>query len=220
MAADSRIMDRATLIRLLLDREPQIRSYVISKVPTRVRGLVAIEDVLQEIWIAAFRGIGKFKPDRPDAFDRWLITLANHKLLDLLKSVLADKRGGQSYIMGGLHHRQASLSGLFTLLQSPQSTPSGEVSVKEATSAVQVAMSGLREDRRQAIWMRHIEGREISEIAAALDKSESAVHNLLNRGRKELRKRLGGSSKYFTDTASSIDLVPGLRPRAAAVAVQ
>jgi RNA polymerase sigma factor (sigma-70 family) len=89
---------------------------------------------------------------------------------------------------------------LLDCLAAKQRTPSREVSVKEATHAVRIALSSLPEKRRQAIWMRHIEGKSLAEIAQAMRKTNPAVNSLLFNGLRQLRRRLGCADRFFSDS--------------------
>jgi RNA polymerase sigma factor (sigma-70 family) len=108
-------------------------------------------------------------------------------------------------ILRGNAARRTSFPDLFSQLASPGKTPSREVSTQEATRAVQIALGGLPEPRRRAIYMWHIEGRSRQEIARELQKSDAAVNSLLYQGLRELRARLGHAGRFFSDAKSWSD---------------
>jgi RNA polymerase sigma-70 factor, ECF subfamily len=53
----------------------------------------------------------------------------------------------------------------------------------------------LPDEQRTALMMRHFEGSEISEIAAALDKTENATRVLLHRASKHLKRLIEKEGK-------------------------
>ena len=55
---------------------------------------------------------------------------------------------------------------------------------------LRVAMAALPETQRQALVLRELEGRTYTEIAKALDLSESAVETLIFRARRALREQI------------------------------
>ena len=59
-----------------------------------MRHLLVIDDILQEVWIAAYRTITGFQPAGPGAVDRWLITITHSKLVDAVRYARRAKRGG------------------------------------------------------------------------------------------------------------------------------
>lgn len=208
MARSGRQIDDGMLEKLLLARAGRLRGYVEKKIPPKLRSTISPEDVLQEVWIGAFRGISGFRSDGPEAFDRWLATITNRRLLDVMKVALARKRGGRSPFTSERHNRQTSVFDLFARVASPQTSPSRVNATREAVDAVQIALAALPDDRRRAIWMHHIEGCGIAEIAATMEKSRAAVASLLFHGRRQLRDRLGSAAKYFSDAGRSEDASP------------
>ena len=188
------VLDPGEVQKILAVRAESIRCYLDRKIPARVRSTLSAEDVLQEVWLAAFQSL---TPEVRDP-DRWLMTLANSKLVDALRAGRRLKRGGHETIISAAQQR-SSYDDLLTRLDSRQRTPSREVSAQEARHAVQIAMSALPEDRRQAVQLRHIEGRSRKEVAEIMNKTEAAVNSLLFRGLNELRGRVGDIARLLSD---------------------
>jgi len=195
-------IDEVELHRLLVERADRLRRVVEGKIPPRFRSLVDSDDVLQEIWIGAFRHVAEFRVDQPDAFDRWLMVITQRKLAEALREASTLRRGNVHRVLRGRCNRQASFADLFGRLASPQKTPSRVVSTQEAADAVQVALGRLSEPFRRAVYLRHIEGRSRAEIARELQRSEVAVNNLLYHGLRELRVLLGDVRRYLSGSPS------------------
>jgi RNA polymerase sigma-70 factor (ECF subfamily) len=196
-------LDEESLQAHLTASAPALSRYIQAKIPRELAALIAVDDVLQEIWIAAFRGIATFRPAGPDALDRWLITIANRKLIDQLKGARRLKRGGAVQILQGWQHPRTSFLGLLERVCSAGRTPSSDASVREASRFLDRALRELPDNRRQALTLRYIEGRPPQEIAELMNKSESAVNSLLYHGLRDLRHRLGAAARYFSDAPSS-----------------
>ena len=192
-------LDDLTLQRCLLSRASRLRIYVNSKIPAKLKGFMTAEDILQEVWIDAFRGVSRLRGNDAEDFDRWLMTITNRKLVDALRAALAVKRGGRTPIVGEAQNRRSSIVDLFARIASPQATPSRETSTKEATDAVRIALACLSDDRGSAIRMRHIDGLSVPEIAKLMQRTVPSVHSLLFHGLRELRGRLGSAEKFFSD---------------------
>lgn len=198
-------MSRSSLLRatgissVLLSRAEALRRFVERKIPGRFRGVLCAEDVLQEVWIAAFQTA----PAEIRDVDRWLTTLTHSKLVDALRTVRALKRGGNQRPVVNAAQRQSSFEDLFSRLGARQKTPSREVSAQEARHAVQVALSRLPDDRRRAVHLRHIEGHSRKEIAGIMHTTEAAVNSLLYRGLIELRGHVGEAAKFLSDARST-----------------
>lgn len=191
------------LQRRLIERAEALRRYVDKRIPKRFSALVTAEDVLQDIWVSAFRTAANLHLDVPGEFDRWLQVLVRRRLADALRTAGAVKRGGSDTVFRGSTNREASFADLFSMLASDEKTPSREMSMREAALAVRVALSSLPEPRRRVILMRHIEGRSREEIAREMQKSDAAVNSMLYQGMLELRGLLGEARQYFSDAKSS-----------------
>jgi len=196
-------LSRETLHHELLPRVAQLRRYVDRKIPGRLSATVSADDILQEVWMAAYRTASTFRPDGPNAIERWLTTIAKSKLVDAIRNARRLKRGGDRRCLRDARERLASFTELFARIQSPQKTPSGEFGAIEAGHAISIALNLLSEERRRAVYMHHIEGHSQKEIAREMGKTEAAVNSLLYNGLRELRSLLGEAAKYFSDVRSS-----------------
>ena len=121
-------------------------------------------------------------------------------MIDAVKALRAAKRPPRERPQPAPTDRSTSFLNLAKFVDKKGKTPSGVVAGEEAVRAVQVALASLPELCRQAVWMRHIEGKRVSEIAAALGRTERAVHQLCYRGLAQLRERMGSRSEYLSDS--------------------
>jgi len=196
-------LDERELQQVLTKRAPRLRHWLAAKIPPHLRAIVSVEDVLQEVWIAAFRGLPTFRSDGPDALDRWLTCIAQRITINAIKTANRLKRGGRQGHVRQAPNLASSLADLFANVASPGRTPSGEAAVAEAVDAVQVALASLPEARRQAIWLRYIEGRSCDSIAQRMNRTKGAVNSLLFHGLNQLHLRLGEAKKFLSSAASS-----------------
>lgn len=189
------------LLRLLVNTADRMRQYISSKIPERLRSTLTEDDVLQDTWVCAFRDLPQMRPTGPQSAERWLTSLANHRLLDAIRAEDRLKRGGGLQIInaGGL---KSSFLNLFGMVTSQQQTPSSELRINEAVQWVRRNVNELEGELREAVWMRHVEGRSIADIADRLQKTKPAVHSLLFRGLHELRKKMGSADMFFTGECS------------------
>ena len=204
MSHAQRTLTEAELQELLLTRANRLHRQAARKIPPRFKSVISAEDILQEVSIAAFRGLPSFRADRPDAFDRWMTTLVERKVVDACRAARTLKRGGGRPTVKNRRSRASSLADLFDRVASSGRTPSREVSAKEAVHAVQIALGSLPGDRRRAIWMRHIEGLSRAEIAKAMHKTDAAVNSLLFNGLRQMRRRLGQATAFFSNASNDL----------------
>lgn len=191
---------------LLLQRAERLHDSVRKRIPSKLRSVISPEDVLQDVWIAAFRTFSVFQNDRPDAFDRWLNALATRKLLDALRRQARLKRGGAEKFATAAHSESSFLA-LIEKVAGDQTTPSSQGAKREATHAVQIALARLPDVYREAITLRYLRACSITEIASYMNKTPAAVHSLLHRGLRMLAELLGPPGQFlsgFSDVIASI----------------
>ncbi|MBX3376251.1 MAG: sigma-70 family RNA polymerase sigma factor [Phycisphaeraceae bacterium] len=183
------------LDRLLLDAYPKLLARVDQKLPGEVRGAVAPEDIIQEVFATAFRNIGAFRPEGQDAFYRWLTAIADNRVIDVVRAQNAAKRGGGRGVAG---QERSSIAALIDVVAVNDRTPSRSAGGHEAAAAVQVALAGLKPEYREALALRYLEGLGVAETAARMGKTEPAVHKLCSRGLQALREAMGEAAKYLS----------------------
>ncbi|MFM9995164.1 MAG: RNA polymerase sigma factor [Phycisphaerales bacterium] len=185
------------LDRLLLEHYARLTSRIDRRLPRSLRRLLSPDDILQEVFADVFRTIGRFRPEGTDSFYRWLVTIADHRVLDAVRSHRAAKRGGGSKLVAP-DPAASTIAPLLELLAVSERTPSRSVSGREAAAAVHVALAGLRDEYREALRLRFLEGLPVAGVASRMGKTESAVHKLCARGLQKLREAMGDAARYLS----------------------
>lgn len=184
------------LDRLLLDSYGKLLVRVDQQLPADLRSVIAPEDIIQETFSQAFRGIGSFRPDGEDAFYRWLTAIADNRVIDAVRAHKAAKRGGGRAAAVG--SGRSSVVALVNLLAVNEWTPSRSAGGHEASAAIQVALAGLKGEYREALELTYLEGLSVADTAARLGKTEAAIHKLCSRGLQALRESMGEAAKYLS----------------------
>lgn len=191
-------LDERTL-RALLPRIGALRKYVVRKIPKRFQSRISADDVLQDVWVVVCHSGAQIEMYTSDALERWLMSIANSKLVDAIRSARTLKRG---HMQAHQHRdRMTSLTDLLDRVNSPLRTPSSELHCVETAHALSLSLHHLRGERRRAIEMAYMEGLSREAIAQALGKSESAVNTLLYNGLRQLRRVLGDAARYLSDAS-------------------
>lgn len=195
--------DTAALDRLFLSFSPRLMGRIERRLPADLRSVFSAEDVLQESLTDAYSTFSTFRPiaSAPsplDAVYSWLTTIADHRLIDLVRYHRAQKRGpGQT-----LQPRPGlsmSMVALVDLLAIDSHTPSRSYSDHELEEAIRSAVTRLTPDHQAAIQMRYFEGLSIAQIAARMNRSEHAVHNLTSRAVGNLRECLDSILRFMPE---------------------
>lgn len=193
--------DIVALKLLLADSRLELCRYLSRKIPTHLSRLVDADDLAQDAHVEVFRRIADFEPRGPDAFTRWVSTIALSRLRNAVNWHRAARRGGGRVAITHRHRsRDDSTIELLDALAGRDLTPSRCVARVEAIDAVQEAISTLPEQYRQAILLVHIEAQPVREAAARMGRTERAVHGLCRRGMKLLRERLSADSILLSST--------------------
>jgi RNA polymerase sigma-70 factor, ECF subfamily len=186
------------LERLLLDAYPRLVPRLEQQLPADLRTVVAVDDIIQETFADAFRGIASFKPGGNDAFMAWIGTIADHRLLDAIRTYRAAKRGGGRETGQTPLGARSSIADLVQLMAVTDRTPSRSAGGHEAAAAVQVALAGLKDEYREALRLRFLEALPVADVAARLGRTEASVHKLCSRGLQAMREAMGEATRYLS----------------------
>lgn len=137
------------------------------------RGATSAErdDLLQETFFKAFRGIGGWRGEGP--IRGWLFRIA----ANLLKDRFRHDRG--RVFVEVLEH---DLVG--------QADPAGELAADETAVRLQEGLATLSPMQREVFLLRVEQGLDYREVAAALDTTEGAARVHYHHAVKRLRERL------------------------------
>jgi RNA polymerase sigma-70 factor (ECF subfamily) len=196
LIAQARAGHRLAFERLLVRHQRRLVERIGRRIPGRMRSLVDADDILQETFADGWQSLGDFRPAGPDAFFPWLLRIAENNLLDAVKAFRAAKRGG------GWQRTPEDLDGELTqvlsLLAVHQRTPSRSVARHEALAAVQAALPGLKEDYREVLRLRFLEGMPVGDAATRMNRTEWAVQKLTARALASLREAMGDAARFLS----------------------
>ncbi|MBN1146270.1 MAG: sigma-70 family RNA polymerase sigma factor [Anaerolineales bacterium] len=141
----------------------------LPRVYKRVRCVIPeddVEDVTQEIFIAAMKSLKSFRFEA--CFSTWLRTLVNRQVADYYRKRKAKEVSLEGIIDSG--HRQLSMLG------SDDNTQTLEESI-----VVRRALRRLPEHYQEVILLRFADGLQFSEIAQVRGQSLEAIKSLYRR---------------------------------------
>lgn len=146
------------------------------------------EDVAQDVFLKAFRGLAGFKD--ASRFTTWLYAIASHHCLNHLK---ARGRHGGSAGRGRSHGKSDAPVAVERL---PDGAPRADALLERADVARigQAEMALLTEEHRLILVLRDIQGLSYEDIARTLGLEPGTVRSRLHRARMEMKERL---TPYF-----------------------
>jgi RNA polymerase sigma-70 factor (ECF subfamily) len=175
--AAARRGDADSFVDLVRSHDPQLRRLVSRMLADRHR----VDDVLQEVYVRAYRALGTFRADAE--LGTWLHRIAYNCCIDELRSA---RRRPQP-----VPDRPDAAAG--------GSGPARQVTVQQA---VRAALARLPEDQRAAVLL--VDGNQLDFTAAAevLGVPRGTVASRVSRGRAALRAQLALDEEDLDDRRS------------------
>ena len=189
--------DADSLARIVREHGLIVRSQVATEIPQKWQSVLCVDDVMQQTYTDAFVDADRFSSDG-GSLTGWLLSLAKCNLIDTLRMLEADKRGGGRRRMSLSDNE--SFVALWETLGGSCTTPSGHAAKNEARAALESAVEKLPESYQRVVQLYDLEGRSVDEVAEALDKNPGAVYMMRTRALRKLRTLLGNVSKYFSQS--------------------
>ena len=140
-------------------------------------------DIAQQVFLKLFTAIGQFRHD--SSFSTWLYRLVVNACLD-------ERRRRSRFISFDIFGRNDEEENAIPMEGKLTEEPRQEerFSQLELSATVKAAVKELKPKLRIAILLKYFEGLSYEEIARVLGCSMGTVASRLNRGHKELARRL------------------------------
>jgi RNA polymerase sigma-70 factor (ECF subfamily) len=153
-----------------------------------LQGKFDASDLVQQTLLEAHRKRGQFRGQSEAEMAAWLRQMLVYALADLRREFKRGKRdiARERSLQTELEGSSLRLEGL----AAQQSSPSQRAVRHENMLRLAAALLSLPEDQRLAVERKHLQGLTVAEIAALLNRSETAVGGLLRRGMTRLRELL------------------------------
>lgn len=191
--------DRTALERILILEFGYVHGHIARQVPGWLQGMLSADDLLQDTFAQAFRAIGQFDFRSQQSLRSWLCTIADNRVQDVIRQLKRKKRGGGwAKAAAPSDARQSHLLDLTALLSDHGDSPSQAVARGEVIQAVQVGMSSLPDDQREAVRRRFFDRQDYDAVGKAMGRSPEAVRSLVFRAKASLRDFMGRSSRWFS----------------------
>ena len=156
------------------------RSPVIHFLYRMVQNQGVAEELAQEVFLRVYKSRGNYEPTAK--FTTWLFRIASHLALNSIRDSKNERH--QDSI------DESSDEGLSVQVRDNRLTTEQEMLHQARLAEVRKAIHLLPEKQRAAVLMHKYQEMEYSQIANALECSESAVKSLLFRAYETLRTRL------------------------------
>ena len=166
--------DRAAFGQLFENYRSRMAGLISSRIGPGLRGKLEVDDVLQETFTKAFQSLERFRWTGDTSFFRWLGGIANNIIL---KASSRKDREPKLRLEDDFAARGIS--------------PSTAMRRDERFERLQEALVDLTPEQREVVRMVRLEGLKIKDVAEGTNRTPEAVKQLMLRGLRRLRSRLG-----------------------------
>jgi RNA polymerase sigma-70 factor (ECF subfamily) len=183
--------DRRAIDELLSQYRPQLRRMVAVRMDSRLKARFDPSDIVQSVLAEAAQKMVAFRQP-PEHFYPWLRQLAWDELARIHRDHIRTKKRSVSREQDDWQGRVAdeSMLQLADRLAAQQLGPGSRLMQKELRSRVRAAIEQLPPQDREVLVLRFLEQLNVSDTAAALGISESAVKSRQFRAVERLGKLL------------------------------
>lgn len=178
----------AELVRLAQAGDAKAFEALVVKYQRRIARHVAryvkstgdVEDVVQETFIRAYRGLQSFRGD--SAFYSWLYRIATNAALNFLS------RAPDDVLLGDTAPEERTEA--FEPGVSDGEDPERTLMAKQIAETVERALTRLQPELAEALMLYEVEGKAYAEIAEMLGVPIGTVRTRIFRAREFIAKRL------------------------------
>ena len=185
--ADVMVHADSELVRLAQSGDQLAFEALVVKYQRRIARHVAryvpiasdVEDVVQEVFIRAYRGLRSFRGD--SAFYTWLYRIATNAALTFLRRAPLEEQLDDS----GDERSHSFEPGV-----SDGETPERTLMARQIADAVRQGLARMQPELVDALTLFEVEGKSYSDIAQMFDVPVGTVRSRIFRAREALAKRL------------------------------
>ena len=159
-----------------------------AQLPAPLRGQLGASDLVQQTLLQAHRKRDQFRGHSEAEYRAWLRAILARLLTDAARRHGPAPAGRAQSLERALDESSQRLE---RWLAADASSPSQGVMRQERLLELAEALGRLPEDQRTALELRHLQGLSVGEVCRRMGRGTPSVANLLYRGLKALRERLG-----------------------------
>ena len=161
-------------------------AYIAKHLPTELARHVDSHDIVQDVYLQAVATAGEWVSNGDETLLRGLLTLTRSRIVDLMRSFRAAKRGGQRF----QEPDDSSAELLFAQMLLYERTPSESAMSHEVHELVTAAMELLPDEQAYALRLRYFSGLPLQEVGHCMSRTAEAAEQLCRRAVRQLRETL------------------------------
>ncbi len=156
----------------------------------RLQGKVDPSDLVQQTLLEAHEKRARFRGHTEAEQAAWLREILVHNLADEVRRYSAAGRNValEQSLQQALQESSARIE---KWIAGREAVPLEHVERGEMLVRMAEALAQLPDEQRQAVDLKHLQGRSVADVCRVMGRSEAAVAGLLRRGLKRLRELMG-----------------------------
>lgn len=170
----ARAGDRVAFDRLAQRYRGRVAALLEARLGEVLRRRVAVDDLLQEVFLRAFSSLERFRWTEEEAFFRWLATMVRHVVHEVAR-----------------REKRELLLPSDEEIQERGVSASRALEREERFERLEAAMERLKPEHREVILLARIRRLPIREVAERMGRSPDAIAQLLRRALSKLRGEFG-----------------------------
>ena len=159
------------------------------QIDPRLRRDCDASDIVQTVLLRAHQGEAGFRGKTHEELAAWLRKILANTLADVLRDRLRDRRDIRREVNLEKALNESSLH-LAACAAARERSPSSILREKEDSLRLAGTLARLPEAQREAVTLKHLEGRSLVDVANLMGRSPASVASLLRRGLAKLREML------------------------------
>jgi RNA polymerase sigma-70 factor (ECF subfamily) len=168
---------------LLLEKyRPYLRILAQRQLDHNLAARLDASDLVQQTCLSVLGRLPQFDGRDEAQFIAWLRTVHENNIRDAVREHLRTAKRAAG--------REVSVEADDLAGQLRASSPSQRVLVGESAAELAAALLELPPDQREAVRLRYLEGRSLTEIAERMERSVVAAAGLVKRGLIQLRRTM------------------------------
>ena len=152
------------------------------KMSSELRRVVEVDDILQEVFLAAAQDMGNFTYQSPGSLMAWLSRISDHVIVDAARYQHRDKRHAEEMLRFRSESNPAGPEPV------NRETPSQVFLRAESIEILLKKLDALPTEYREMILLAKFEGLTTKEISERAKKSRESVALTLHRALKRFRE--------------------------------
>jgi RNA polymerase sigma-70 factor (ECF subfamily) len=181
----------AALADYLVEVRAPLAGFIERQLGAGLRRKVEADDIIQEVSVEAVRSLPEANFDHREPFS-WLCQIAEHRIVDAHRRFFgAQKRDAGREVGIGMPGGGTQHGAIIDMLVASMTSPTQALSRKGREARLYDALGSLKDDQREVLRMRYVEGLATKDIAERLGKSDGSIRVMLTRSLDRLQQILG-----------------------------